>query len=228
MRQRLIPLAAFSVLVCFPTWPARAGLHTGVYQTLPGATVEERGDRVPNGSRIEAFSATVTFDLSATHPSITAVIPNAVLEGGDPFDLFTRSSSGAQLADGSYRFSGDYLRDIYPAGTQYLFDWQFSTSTNGEVVWNGVTGWAGGHAWYVIVSNLTLVPQAQLSVKRVGATLVQVAWETDFSDYVLEYTTTLPAAGWSIVTNVVTTSDDWLAVTVDTDASQRFYRLRKP
>lgn len=33
-------------------WPACAALESGVYQTLTGVTVEERGDRVPNGYRV--------------------------------------------------------------------------------------------------------------------------------------------------------------------------------
>ena len=64
--------------------PACAAIAFGAYQTLPGATVVESGDRVPNGSRVVPFSATVTFDLSATQPSLTAMITHAVMEGGDP------------------------------------------------------------------------------------------------------------------------------------------------
>jgi hypothetical protein len=100
--------------------------------------------------------ATLTFDLSAGQPSLTAVITNAVLEGGAPFALTVRSSSGSQLVDGSYRLSGDYLRDIYPSGTQYLFDWRFSVAADGSVVWNGYSYWAGGHIWQVTLANITL------------------------------------------------------------------------
>ena len=116
LRQRLTPSAAFSTLVGLLAWPASAALESGVYQTLPDATVEERGDRIPGGSRVVPFSATVTFDLGVVPPSLTTAIPNAVLEGGSPFALTVRSSSGAQLMDGTYRFQGDYLRDIYPSG----------------------------------------------------------------------------------------------------------------
>ena len=93
MRPRLTASAGFSILVGLLAWPADAALESGVYQTLPGATVEERGDRVPNGSRVVPFCATLTFDLMATPPSLTALIPNAVLEGGEPFALTVRSSS---------------------------------------------------------------------------------------------------------------------------------------
>src|SRR5512134_2334665 len=121
----------FSLFVGLLAWPACAALTSGVYQTLPGATVVESGDRVPNGSRVVPISAILTFDLAATPPSLTAVISNAVLEGGEPFPLTVRSSFGAQLMDGTYLFRGDYLLDLYPSGTQYGFDWRFSTSTNG-------------------------------------------------------------------------------------------------
>ena len=51
-------------------WPACAAIESGLYQTIPGATVEERGERVPNGSRVVPFSATLTFDLGAQNPSL--------------------------------------------------------------------------------------------------------------------------------------------------------------
>jgi len=208
--------------------PACAALESGVYQTLPGATVEERGDRVPNGSRVMPFAATVTFDFSAAPPTLTAVIPNAVLEGGTPFALTVRSSSAGQFGDGRNWFTGDYLHDLQPSGTQYLFDWKFSPSTNGQVVWNGITGWAGGHIWQVTITNLTLVPQARLSISSAGAASIQITWATNFADYVLEYTGSLPTAGWGNVTNAASTIGDRLSVTLNTDDSQWFYRLRKP
>jgi len=228
MRQKPIPSAAFIVLAGLLPWPACAALESGVYQTVPGATVEERGDRVPNRSRVVPLFATLTFDLSATEPSLIAVITNAVLEGGDPFALTARSSSGVLLTDGAYWFTGDYLRDIYPSGTQYLFDWRFSTSTNGAVVWNGINYWAGGHLWDVTISNLTLVPAAWLNISRAGTASVRMAWATNFADHVLEYAASLPAVGWSTVTNATSTEEDRVSVTVDIEATQRFYRLRKP
>src|SRR5262245_41853456 len=107
----------FAALVYVVAGAALAALESGVYQTIPGATVEEI---MQYTNRVVPFSATLTFDLGASQPSLTAVIPNAVLEGGDPFALTVRSSSGALLADGTYRFEGDYLADINPSGTQYL------------------------------------------------------------------------------------------------------------
>jgi hypothetical protein len=208
-------------------WPACAALGSGSYRTLPGATVEEQGDGVAGGSRVLALSATLTFDLHGSEPVLVAVIRDAVLEGGEPFELTVRSSSGFELADGTYRFTGDYLGEIEPSGTQYLFDWRFSTSTNGEIVWDGITGWAGGHIWQVTLAGVTLLPAARLQIAPAGSGLVQIAWATRFSDHVLEYATGLPAPGWSAVTNAVSNEGDRFSVTPDAGGSPRFYRLRQ-
>jgi hypothetical protein len=81
------------VLGVYLAFALRAGeaLHSGVYQTPPGVTVEESGDRVPDNHRFVPFFATLAFDLRAKRPSLTAVITNAVLEGGEPFPLTVRS-----------------------------------------------------------------------------------------------------------------------------------------
>jgi hypothetical protein len=207
---------------------ACAALESGVYQTPPGATVEERGDRVPNERRVIPFSAAVSFDLTADPPALTTLITNAVIEGGEPFALVVHSTSGERLIDGTYLFSGDYLLDVVPTGTQYLFDWRFSTSSEGKVAWNGVTGWAGGHIWQVTISDITMVPQAWLNISLAASASAQLTWSTNFIDYVLECTTNLPAADWSTVTNAIESAGDHLSVTVDVSASKQFYRLRKP
>jgi hypothetical protein len=222
--------STFSLVLSFQlalAWPCCAALDSLDYQTLSGATVEERGDRVPNERRVMPISATVTFELNATPPSLLARIPNAVLEGGDPFPLTVHSLSGVQLTDGTYPFSGDYMRDIYPSGTQYLFDWSFSPSVDGRSVWNGIIGWAGGHIWQVTISNIVLVPQARLSISRVGAGSFRMTWATNFADHVLEYTPHLADAAWNTVTNAVDRAGDRLSVTVDVDGPSRFYRLRQ-
>lgn len=217
-------LAVSLVLTVHLALPAcAAALASGVYQTLSGATVREWGDHVPNGSRMVPLFGTLRFDLSSAPPSLTAIITNAVLEGGAPFALTIRSSSGSPLTNGTYRFQGDYL-----SGTQYLFDYQFSTSTNGEVLWNGVDYWAGGHLWYLMVSNITLVPVPWLDIAHVGSASVQIAWATNFADYVLESTTSLSAPGWGTVTNAPIIAGERVSVTVDVDVSNRSYRLRKP
>jgi hypothetical protein len=228
VRQTVIPSTALAITISFLALPACAALESCDYQTVPGTTIEERGDRVEGGSRITPLFATMTFDWIPARPSLTAVITNAPLEGGEPFPLTIRSSSGTQSPDGSYRFTGDYLGDIYPLGTQYVFDWSFSASTNGGLVWNGQIYWAGGHIWLVTISNITLVPQAPLAIAREGSASAQITWPTNLADHVLEYDASLPGADWNAVTNVAAVVGNRLSVTVSLTASRRFYRLRRP
>jgi hypothetical protein len=150
---------------------ADASLESGIYQTISGATVRETGDNVANGSRFVPLSATLRFDLAGVQPSLEVVIHDAVLEGGSPyadlwlggrpqpFELIVRSSFGVQLPDGSYRFGGDYLQDIVPSGSQYIFDWRFSSAGGENPSWTGQTYWAGGHLWDETISGITLVPE---------------------------------------------------------------------
>ena len=208
--------------------PAREPFQPGIYQTLTGADVLERGDRVTNGSRVVPMSATFTLDFGATPPSLTAAIPAAVLEGGAPFPNTVRSYYGQSLGDGTYQFTGDYLQDSQPSGTQYFFDWRFSPSTNGGLVWNGTTGWVGGHFWQIAITNLNLVPLARLSIARTEAASVQMSWATNCADYVLEYATNLPAAAWNTVTNLAASNGNRVAVTVEANPLPRFYRLHQP
>jgi hypothetical protein len=107
-----------------------------------------------------------------------------------------------------------------------LFDWRFKT--NGTVVWDGVIAWAGGHAWYVNISNVTLVPIISLGIARADRNTLQLSWPTNFPPYVLEYTTNLPAWDWIAVTNTGTVVADRWVVTLDIATPNRFYRLRKP
>ena len=157
-----------------------AAPETGVYQTSPETSVQEHGDRVPNGSRVVPFSATLTINSAADQPSLTAVIPNAVLEGGDPFLLTVHSSFGVRLIDGTFEFRGDYLQDTVPSGSQYLFDWKFSPSTGGSVTWNGIIGWTGGHVWQVNISDVTIqtVPEPSgLSLLAAGFGILFGVWK---------------------------------------------------
>ncbi len=226
LREWLAFSIGFEVLTL--AWPVCAALESGVYQTPPGATVVEWGDRVTNTTRVLPISATLTVDLSAVPPSVTAQISNAVLEGGDPFALTVRSEYGAQLPDGTYTFRGDYLQEIYPTGTQYGFDWSVSVSTTGQIVWDGIVGWEGGHIWQVTMTNIALLPVARLSIENAGAGFVQIGWATNFADHTLEYASNLSAGDWNAVTNTVATVGSRFSLTFSANEPRRFYRLRKP
>jgi hypothetical protein len=223
------PVAVLLALNCLvAVHSACAALESGVYQTVPGSTVKEFGDALDRQTRVVPFSATVTLDLEAAPASLTAFIANAVLEGSHPFPLTVRSSEGGKLNDGTYWFRGDYLREIRPSGTQYLFEWKFSTAPDGRLVWDGTIGWAGGHLWEVTISNVTIVAQPFLSIASEGIGSVQISWATNFTEHVLESANQLPAPSWNTVTNAVTVTGNRFVVAVNAGGTQRFFRLRKP
>jgi hypothetical protein len=204
--SRRLRIAGSVAVVLLLAWPVTAAVESGAYQVAPGATVEERGDRVPNGSRIVPLGATVEDRFGRHSPSLTAVITNAVLEGGSPFSLTVRSSSGYQLANNGYRFSGDYLRDIYPSGTQYLFDWSFSRQQTGKSCGTATSRGRADTFGTSPISNLTLVPQPLLIHLSYRQHLGQGCVVDEFPDHVLEYATNLPAVVWAKVTNPVAAS----------------------
>src|SRR6185503_517313 len=226
MKRGLTQSFAYALFIGLMVSPASGALKSGVYQTLPGATVMESGDRVTNETRIVPMSAIVTRNLDANTPSLTAVISDAVLEGGAPFPLTVRSSFGARRTDGSYVFRGDYLRELQPTGTQYGFDWNFSASSNGGVIWDGTTAWLGGHAWYIDISNLTVRPGPTLEIAQSGSQ-VTVSWSTAATGYALETAAKLAANNWDSVTNSVETVANKFSVTLEAGASQGYFRLRK-
>ena len=216
-------IAAVSLALTLPlALPGRAAVGSGLYQTVPGAMVLEKGDYVPSHSRLVPLFATVRLDFNSAPPSLTGAITNAVLEGGAPFALTVTNSSWYPWTDGSYNFHGYYL-----AGTQYLFDWRFSMSTNGEVLWNGYDYWTGGHIWQVPISNITMVPLPWLDIARVGPASVNITWSTNLADSVLESISSLSTPGWGAVTNVPIIAGDQFSVTLDPSGSSRFFRLRK-
>jgi hypothetical protein len=210
-----------------------SALESGTYDTAAGATMLEQGDRVANRSRIVPITATFTFDLESMPPSMVAVLKNAVLEGGEPFPLTVRSTSGFQFMDGTYAFSGDYLQDLYPNGTQYIFDWNFKASTNGTVLWNGTTFWAGGHIWFLEMTNIRLVPRPTMTIVYERPAVV-ISWPNveGAPTFVLERTATLTTNGtggsWVPVLNPVETGPQGYFVRVAATAAQGYFRLRRP
>ena len=221
--------------------PARAVLQSGTYQTVAGATVQEVGDNVTNDSRVVPLTATLTFDLATTPRLMTVVMHDAVMEGGSPFatnatggktqpfELTVRNESWSRKPDGTYEFTGDYLREIHPSGSGYFFLWQFSTATNGNIVWNGSMYWTGGHIWMVTVSNIVITgPSASLNINSTTNSAVELAWQTNFSDHILESASSLSNSDWNIVTNGVTNNGIHMVHTENPNKLQRFFRLRKP
>ena len=147
-----------------------------------------------------------------------------------PFRLTVRSSTGIKLSNGSYRFSGDYLAETHPSGSQYLFAWTFSSAADGSLVWNGTTGWAGGHIWQIDIANLTIVPDTtgvQLAIASNGGFVFTLSWPAVYQGYRLEQSAALTEPVWSPLPAPVNLTGDRYTVTISTIAPRSFFRLRK-
>jgi hypothetical protein len=79
------------------------------------------------------------------------------------------------------------------------------------------------------VCSSSFVPGSgpRLSIAPVGEA-TRITWLTNFTGYVLECATNLPASEWNTVTNRVATAGDRFSVTIAPDAALRVYRLHKP
>jgi uncharacterized repeat protein (TIGR03803 family) len=83
----------------------------------------------------------------------------------------------------------------------------------------------GGAAGNGVIFSLFVPPQLTITPGRTGVIL---SWPTNATDFTLEYSNSLTPPTWNTVTNVPTNAGERIAVTLDTDVLERFYRLRKP
>lgn len=215
-------LLAVSAFMASHAQANAATLESRSYQAIPGATMEEFTEPSPGQSHTHPFSATVTFDLEAEPPSLIATIYNAVLERSDPFMLTVHSDTSYRLANGSYRFDGHYIPD-----SQYFFSWTFSTDANGQLLWNGDAGWAGGHIWRLSVNNVPINPVAKLEIERAGSQIT-LSWAAADTGYILEQTAALQPLAWTRVDTTPTTIGNRLIVSVDIGSTAAFFRIREP
>lgn len=66
-----------------------------------------------------------------------------------------------------------------------------------------------------------------LKISRTGQT-VSLSWPASATDYILEATTSLPAATWDSVTNNPTVGSTERSVQLPLTGTAKFFRLRKP
>jgi hypothetical protein len=82
------------------------------------------------------------------------------------------------------------------------------------------------------LTGLTLegasLPQPTLSVGWLAGSSVKLSWPTNFNDFGLEWAASLPAPGWSPVTNSVAIEGNLFSVALEAVAGQRVFRLRSP
>jgi hypothetical protein len=81
------------------------------------------------------------------------------------------------------------------------------------------------------VTSLTAIdaslPPPSLEIVRLNAAAIQIAWPTNVPGYTLEFTTSLPAPGWTSITNDVVVNGELFTVQLNDTEPHRFFRLRK-
>ena len=216
------------------------GLAPVCAPSATGATVLQSFDRLFQGDDpSEVFQFSLKHDPAA--PSTVRF--KGFVENLDAFD-----ETGARFLFGWGRSEGSWDGVVlFPDGLDYLMGVRFPAADPVQgpvrvpVEFQARIDYAP--AWlrfdveglgccdnFSLVGDLTIEPtmEPQLRVSRVGSTAARITWPTNFTGFTLEYATSLPASTWIAVTNSVSTVGTTYAVTVDTDAAFRAFRLRRP
>ncbi|MEW6303599.1 MAG: hypothetical protein AB1705_09025 [Verrucomicrobiota bacterium] len=86
---------------------------------------------------------------------------------------------------------------------------------------------ASGTDWTKSAANHFANPPVTLTSLTTGS--AKIAWPTNnIGGFVLEYTPSLASPNWTTAPNAITTDNDQLTVTIDTQGAEGFYRLRRP
>jgi hypothetical protein len=185
-------------------------------------------DVLPRTGSTNAFIATPGGSFEFT-------VDGSTLQDGDSllYEMFENNTNEAPICTGSVTLgSSPTPACSAPGAWQQLHGAIRFTMVTGSVTVASVRLEAivsgPSLSSYEVYSSSFVPAWPRLSIARVGSATAQITWATNFADYGLEYATNLPVTVWNPVTNRVTTAGDRLSVTVDTDAAQRVYRLRKP
>ena len=92
---------------------------------------------------------------------------------------------------------------------------------NGNPLANAQVSGSDGVVWSPVI-------EPKLNVSFVNSQQARITWPTNGPDFALQFVTSLPATEWTTITNTPTVIDDQFALSVETTAGPKFYRLRKP
>jgi hypothetical protein len=87
-----------------------------------------------------------------------------------------------------------------------------------------------GFHWYDNVGAFTVIVTSvpRLDIRPADLWHAGISWPTNAPDYLLEYSTNMPASEWIPITNSSIVVGDKFLVTVDVAFRQQFFRLRRP
>lgn len=146
------PAICLAIILCFSAHASfcRAQLS---YRVAPDSTATYEFHIGEFGTVELPLDVTIQFSEDVPASSLTARIEKpiiGVLDGtGPPFLPFPILTEGS-------RFLGKYSGALLES--QYLFDWSFELHDNGELLWNGTVGWAGGRFEMTTIASVRLIP----------------------------------------------------------------------
>ena len=204
------------------------------------AAVMQSFDRLFQGDDpSESFQFSLDYD-----PAAPATVRFAgFVENLSPFD-----ETGARFLLAWGRTNASWPEGVYlPDGPEYLMGVRFPAADPVQgpvrvpVELEARIGYApaslrfdveglGCCDYFRLVGTLTIKPpvEPELRASRAGGAAARMTWATNFTGFALEYATSLSATTWTTVTNSVSAVGADFSVTVDTDATFRVFRLRKP
>jgi hypothetical protein len=93
----------------------------------------------------------------------------------------------------------------------------------------GAGAGGGGTATFTNITLTVLEQRPALAVRRLNASQIQLAWNTNYSGFLLENASSATNSIWSTNANPVSTQDGEFVVTVDSSpSSEKYFRLHKP
>jgi hypothetical protein len=222
-----------------PTFALIAGLFFCALRQTPAAVLQSFDRLFQGDDPSESFQFSLTYDPA---------VPTTVRFAGYVENLSPFSETGARFLLAWGRSADNWPEGLtLPDWPDYLMGVRFPAAdpvlgpTRVPVEFHGRIDYApaalrfdveglGCCDYFRLVGSLTLAPTVEpvLRIAPVGDTRARMTWATNYTGFILEYATNLPATAWTAVTNGVSAVGTDFSVTVDTDAPFRIFRLRKP
>jgi hypothetical protein len=144
------------MFVLIPARDSRAQL-AGIFHTAPGTTGTYAYHAGEFQTAVIPIDVSFRFPIESPTSQLSAIIHKpiiSVLPSGE--QIFPNGLQYPMAVRGTSYNGRDFHGDLM--GSPYLFDWTIERAANGELVWNGIVGWAGGRYEQTTISNARLIP----------------------------------------------------------------------
>jgi len=205
------PMLTIAFLACIPfAAPSQVVLNAGDTYTYEFTRFDFQGaySGTPSARVGLEFRASLGFDGTDTFRF--EAFENRISE---PAIFSTNLTAGAGAPDFTFGRAWQDFQGVFRV-----------TMLSGSAVLPGFFG-------SVVTTNALYSLKVQVAPRLVAArssSQIRLSWTTNASGYRLESTDSLPASGWSTVTNSTTVSGGEFVVDVGQVPLRRYFRLRRP